>query len=79
MTTEPMIPEVPQGRTQPSHRAPMKIYWVDLITIGHLRYRQNGGGKFTRKAEALGRITELSRHGIKAELFEGDITWKKVE
>lgn len=79
MTTEPMIPEVPQGRTQPSHRAPQRIYWVDLITIGMLSYREKGGGKYTHKAEAESQIRNLSRRGIKAELFEGEITWKKVE
>ncbi|MFI2563030.1 hypothetical protein [Paenarthrobacter sp. NPDC018779] len=58
-----------------SHRAPKTIYWVDLVTVGKLKYRQKGGGKYTRREDAETQIRHLAAQGIDAVLFEGAITW----
>jgi hypothetical protein len=65
--------------TQPSKRAPQKIYWVDLVTIGKLRFRQSGGGKFTRLEAAEDRQGYLESQGIESVIFEGIIHWHPLD
>lgn len=63
---------------KPSERAPKKLYWVDLETIGKLNFRQKGGGKFTMLEYAQARQEYLASQGIKSTVYEGEVVWKEV-
>ena len=64
---------------EPSARAPKTLYWVDISTIGKLKYRESGGGKFTNKPAAEARRDYLLGRGIEATLYESEpIQWKEV-
>jgi hypothetical protein len=59
---------------------PKKLYFLQLLTKGKLGYGQRGGGKFTSKAAMVERKDRLSKYqGIDSEMYEADITWKKIE
>lgn len=63
---------------QPPGRAPARIYWVELMTIGKLKHRQKGGGKYTSWLAAEHQQFALANQGIESELFYADLAWKKV-
>lgn len=66
--------------TQPSKRAPKKLYWLDVVTTGKLRYREKGGGKYTNLKAALAQRDYLSFRGVKSVLFESKpIEWVEVK
>lgn len=58
-----------------SGRAPRRLYWVDLVTVGKLKYREKGGGKYTQREAAEDQIRYLASQGIEAILYEGQIEW----
>ena len=60
-------------------RAPKRLYWVELTTIGELKFRQKGGGKFTSLEAAENRQWHLQRQGIESEIYETVCDWRKVE
>jgi hypothetical protein len=62
-------------------KAPKKLYWLELETIGKLKYREKGGGKFTSLAAAQARQDGLLKYnGIKSTIYEtGELDWRPVE
>lgn len=60
-------------------RAPRKLYWVELNTVGKLSFRQKGGGKFTDLAAARDRQERLLRDGIESTVYESRLVWRPVE
>jgi hypothetical protein len=60
-------------------RAPKKLYWVELETVGKLNFRQKGGGKFTDLAAAEDRQRQLRRQEIKSTIYETqELQWTPV-
>lgn len=60
-------------------RAPKKLYWVELDTIGKLKYRQKGGGKYTSLRAAEEQQFVLLHGGIKSTIYESqDLQWTPV-
>lgn len=69
----------PGQRPGPSKRAPKVLYWLDIKTIGKLRYRARGGGKFTQKDAMLAQRDYLAGQGIESVAYESNpITWKEI-
>jgi len=61
-------------------RAPKKLYWVEVITRGKLRYGKKGGGKYTSREAAEDQQATLDYVGIESELYETqDLVWTKVK
>lgn len=58
---------------------PKKLYFLQLLTKGKLGYGQRGGGKFTSKPAMIARKDSLAGRGIDTEMYEADITWKRIE
>jgi hypothetical protein len=64
----------------PSARAPKRLYWLDIKTIGKLKYRQKGGGKFTKVLAAQAQQNWLAGQGIESVLYESKpIEWVELE
>lgn len=60
-------------------RPPEILYWVEVLDIGKLKYREKGGGKFTQKAAADARRVSLAKKGVTTRLLESEpIRWKGV-
>lgn len=59
-------------------RAPTKLYWLELETVGKLRYRQSGGGKFSILKSARDRQRYLAGQGIRSTLYECVPVWTPV-
>lgn len=58
-------------------RAPKRLYWVELDTIGKLGFRQKGGGKFTNLSAAEDRKRQLLCDGIKSTIYETqELDWR---
>jgi hypothetical protein len=63
----------------PSGRAPRRLYWLEVITIGKLAYNKRGGGKYTSLAAAQKQQAYLAGQRIDSVLYETEpITWKEV-
>lgn len=63
-----------------SGRAPKKLYWLDVVTTGKLKYREKGGGKYTEKYHAREQQRRLSYRGIESVLFETKpLEWVEVK
>lgn len=61
-------------------RAPKKLYWVELDTVGKLGFRQKGGGKFTSLSAAEDRQAQLEYSGIDSTIYETQpLVWTPVE
>lgn len=58
---------------------PTKLYFLQIITKGKLRYGQRGGGKFSQKEAMDERADNLARQGIQTEKYEADVVWRKIE
>lgn len=59
-------------------RAPKQMFWVELVTVGGLKFRQRGGGKFSSLAAAEDRQAQLAHCGIESEIYVSELEWKKV-
>jgi hypothetical protein len=63
-----------------SGRKPKRLYWLEVTTIGKLKYRQRGGGKFSSRTAMLARQTYLRRDGIESVAYESKpIEWVELE
>lgn len=62
-----------------SGRKPKVLYWLEVTTIGKLKYRQRGGGKFSSRSAMLARQGYLRRDGIESVAYESEpIIWKEL-
>lgn len=63
-----------------SARAPKQLFWLDIVTVGELKYREKGGGKYTSLAAATAQQQRLAARGIKTKLYQSaPIKWKRVK
>lgn len=60
-------------------RAPKRLYWVEVETIGKLKYRQKGGGKYSDRRAAEEQQFVLAHNGIKSTIYETQpLDWTPV-
>lgn len=63
-----------------SARAPKQLFWLDIVTVGELKYREKGGGKYTNARAAITQQQRLAARGIKTKLYQSEpIKWKRVK